>query len=100
MKGTNVNTGKSRVIRAAIVGFLVLDLSLLLASCGMEKANEPFRDAQRGATNSGPMDVVEMSDGFSNVGTKCDHGNRIYVLFKGDAAYGAISVVQKDETCR
>lgn len=95
-----MNTVKSRVLRAALVGFLALDLSLLLSGCDVGKVNEPFHDAQRGGTNSAPMDVIEMSDGFSNVGTKCDHGNRIYVLFKGDAAYGAITVVQKDETCR
>jgi hypothetical protein len=88
---------KRRVTRVAAVGVVVLNLALL-SSC-TDKVSEPFRDAPRGGTNSAPMDVIEMSDGFSNVGTKCDHGNRIYVVFKGDAEYGAIAVVTKDPTC-
>jgi hypothetical protein len=100
MKGTNVNTFKRGAVRAGLVSLLALDLTLLLASCGVGKVSEPFRDAQRGGTNSAPMDVIEMSDGFSNVGTKCDHGNRVYVIFKGDQPYGSLSVVAKDETCR
>jgi hypothetical protein len=70
-----------------------------LAGCGANKVTEPFRDAPRGVTNSGAMDVVEMSDGFSNVGTKCDHGNRIYVAFHNDAPYGSVTVVRQDPTC-
>jgi hypothetical protein len=89
---------KRRVTRVAVVGGIALNLALL-SSCDTGKVSEPFRDAQRGVTNSAPMDVIEMSDGFSNVGTKCDHGNRIYVVFKGDAEYGAIAVVTKDPTC-
>lgn len=89
---------KPRGIRVTVVGVVALNLLLLLSSC-TDKVSEPFRDAPRGGTNSAPMDVIEMSDGFSNVGTKCDHGNRIYVVFKGDAEYGAIAVVTKDPTC-
>lgn len=71
-----------------------------LTACTPGKITEPFNDAQRGAENSGKMDVVTMSDGFSNVGTKCDHGNRIYVTFHGDGAYAALAVVAQDPTCR
>ena len=92
-------TFANRVRRALVVGAIAA-ASLTLAGCDLNKVQEPFHDAERGATNSSPMYVIEMSDGFSNVGTKCDHGNRIYVLFKGDNAYGAVSVVPKDETCR
>lgn len=73
-------------------------LALVLTGCG-EKANEPFKDADRGETNSDPADVGQMPDGFSNYATKCDHGNRVYVLFKGDNPYGSIAVVPNDTSC-
>ena len=41
-----------------------------------------------------------MPDGFSNAATKCDHGNRVYVIYHGDNPYGTISVVPQDPTCR
>jgi hypothetical protein len=40
-----------------------------------------------------------MPDGFSNVATKCDHGNRLYVAFHGDNVYAALTVVANDPTC-
>lgn len=82
------------VAAAALVG------GVALVGCGTQKISEPFRDAPRGATNSAPADVIEMPDGFSNAATKCDHGNRIYVIFKQDSAYGAVSVVPQDPTCK
>lgn len=82
----------------AAAGCLVA--ALALASCGVGgKVSEPFQDAPRGATNSSPADVIEMPDGFSNAATKCDHGNRLYVIFKADSPYGALAVVPKDSTC-
>jgi hypothetical protein len=47
-----------------------------------------------------PADVVAFPDGFSNVATKCDHGNRVYVLYHDASPYGAISVVSGDPTCK
>ena len=64
------------------------------------KASEPFNDAPgSGVTNNQPADDIYMPDGFSNVSTKCDHGNRIYVAYHGDSAYAAIAVVAGDPTC-
>ena len=40
-----------------------------------------------------------MPDGFSNVATKCDHGNRIYVIFKSDSSYGSVAVVPNAPDC-
>lgn len=71
--------------------------ALALTGCG--KATEPFKDAERGGTNNSPADTITFPDGFSNVATKCDNGNRVYVLFKGDLAYGSIAVVPGDESC-
>lgn len=78
---------------------LTLGLALVLSGCSWDKAAEPFNDAPRGHENSGPADVITMPDGFSNVATKCDHGNRVYVVFKQDNPYGSISVVKDDPTC-
>jgi hypothetical protein len=82
-----------KTVKLAGVG-LVLAGTLVL-SVGCTKYTEPYRDAPRsGTTNDEPMDVIEMSDGFSNLGTKCDHGNRIYVAYKGDDNRAAIAVVR------
>ncbi|MET9126916.1 hypothetical protein [Streptomyces sp. NPDC004528] len=73
---------------------------LALTGCD-NKVSEPFKDAPRShVNNNAPMDVVNGSDGFSNVGTKCDHGNRLYVAYHGDEKYAAVAVVPQDPTCR
>lgn len=78
----------------------VLASVLLLGSMvGCAKMQEPFKDAPRGSTNSGPADTITMPDGFSNVATKCDHGNRVYVIYHNDAAYGSLAVVPNAEDC-
>lgn len=83
-----------------IAGLSLLVVALLLLTgCGVDKANEPFKDAKRGNTNSSPADTIEMPDGFSNVATKCDHGNRIYVIFKSDSSYGSVAVVPNAPDC-
>lgn len=83
---------------ALVAGFVTALLAVTLSSC-TGKASEPFKDADRGETNNSPADTLTFPDGFSNVATKCDHGNRVYVLFKGDSAYGAIAVVPNAEGC-
>jgi hypothetical protein len=84
--------------RWLIVG-VVLVSTVLFGAESCDKANEPFKDAKRGSTNDSPADVGEMPDGFSNYATKCDHGNRVYVIFKSDSAYGSLAVVPNDPTC-
>jgi len=82
---------------AAVVGVAVA----FLVACGAgTKGGEPFQDADRGTSNTAPADTITFPDGFSNVATKCDHGNRVYVLFKGDLAYGSVAVVPSDPTCK
>lgn len=75
--------------------------AMLFGACGwsVDKATEQYRDAGRGETNNGKADIVTFPDGFSNVATKCDHGNRVYVAFKGDENRAALSVVAGDPTC-
>lgn len=72
-------------------------LGLMLTGCG--KMTEPFKDAPRGATNDNPADTITFPDGFSNAATKCDHGNRLYVLYHGDQPYGSIAVVPNAKDC-
>jgi hypothetical protein len=82
---------KRIMITSAVVGMLALT--------GCAKMNEPFHDAKRGETNNEPADVGTMPDGFSNYATKCDHQNRVYVIFHGDSKYGNIAVVPNDPSC-
>ncbi|MEU3285594.1 hypothetical protein [Streptomyces longwoodensis] len=85
--------------RLAFLGASLAAGVLVLTGCD-NKASEPFHDAPRShVNNDAPMDVVNGSDGFSNVGTKCDHGNRLYVAYHGDSAYAAVAVVAQDPTC-
>jgi len=89
------------VKKARAVSILALIALILgLGGCG-EKAKEPFRDAPGSSVvNNSPADKITMPDGFSNLTTKCDHGNRIYVAFHGDLGYAAIAVVPQDPTCK
>lgn len=48
-------------------------LTITLAIMGCSKATEPFKDADRGNTNTTSADTGTMPDGFSNWSTKCDH---------------------------
>jgi hypothetical protein len=85
---------------AQIVAASATGIALLFAG-GCAKFTEPFKDAPRSKVDNGkPMDVIRMSDGFSNVGAKCDGPNRVYVVYHGDSAYGAIAVVPQDPTCK
>lgn len=81
--------------------FVALTFSaLLLAGCGgWSNVTEEYNDAPRGSNNDEPADTMSMPDGFSNVAHKCDGPNMVYVIFKGDAAYGAIDVVPNDPRC-
>lgn len=85
------------VMLMLFIAAAIITLGFTLTACG--KAAEPYQDAGVGDRNTGNADVINMPDGFSNVSTKCDHGNRIYVVFHGDSAYGSVAVVAKDPTC-
>lgn len=78
----------------------LLVVGLGLTACGVDKFTEPYNDAPRSSVkNEAPADVITFPDGFSNVATKCDHGNRVYVIFHLDGAYGSVAVVPNDLTC-
>jgi len=83
----------------SLVIAVVLVSAISASAAGCTKLTEPYRDAPRGVQNTGSADTITMPDGFSNVATKCDHGNRIYVVYHGDNVYAAIAVVSQDPTC-
>jgi hypothetical protein len=84
------------------VAGLVVAAALFGGACqnGFQKITEKFRDAPRGEVNNGAADVITMPDGFSNVSSKCDGPNRVYVVFKSNSAYGAVAVAPNDPRCR
>lgn len=85
-------------MRLGASGIALVAGLLLLSGCA--KFTEPYKDAPRsGHDNGSPADIVRMPDGFSNVATKCDHGNRVYVAFHNDKAFAAITAVPNDPTC-
>jgi len=89
---------RRKIIVVSLTAMAVL-LATTAGSCN-SKFTEPFRDAPRSSTTNGaPADVIEMPDGFSNLATKCDHGNRIYVAYHGDLGYASVAVVAGDPTC-
>lgn len=90
---------KHRNLKLAAAG-VALALVAALAGCGLGKITEPFNDAPVGKENKAAADIVSFPDGFSNVSTKCDHGNRIYSAYHGDSPYAAIAVVSNDPTCK
>lgn len=88
---------KGPLIALAVMTIVIF---LLVAACGGGKYSEQFNDAERSdQTNSSPADVITFPDGFSNVATKCDNGNRVYVLFHEDQPYGGLSVVPNARGC-
>lgn len=79
-----------RVLAAtAVTGVLAMSLS----GCLGDKVEEPFKDAPRSNNDNGSaMDVIQGSDGFSNVGSKCDgYGGRLFMAYHGDHLYASIS---------
>ncbi|MHC3392488.1 hypothetical protein [Streptomyces sp. A 4/2] len=88
-------------IRTAVAAALTAVLALGATGCALNgsKADQPFMDAPKGAINKQPMDIVVMSDGFSNVGAKCDGPNRVYVIFHGNDKYGSVAVAPNDPRC-
>ncbi|HVE93358.1 MAG TPA: hypothetical protein VNB24_00455 [Acidimicrobiales bacterium] len=84
-----------------LVGVVVL-AGVVGAACntGFDKITERFRDAPRGEIVGGPADIVTFPDGFSNVASKCDGPNRVYVVFKENKTYGSVAVAANDPRCR
>jgi len=88
----------TRITKAIAV--LMTGTLIGVTGVGCSKMTEPWKDApQSNVRNEDPAEIITNADGFSNVSTKCDHGNRIYVAYHGDNMYAAIAVVPQDPTC-
>lgn len=87
--------------RTAMLGLLLAAMiGTGAASCDDNKITEPFKDAPRsGNDNMQAMNVIDMSDGFSNLGWKCVGHDGIYDAFHSDSPYAAIFVVPNDPNC-
>ena len=86
-----------RLIAAGLL--LVAMVGSSAASCDT-KYTEPFKDAPRsGNDNMQAMNVIDMADGFSNLGFKCVGHDGIYDAYHGDHPYGSIFVVPNDPNC-
>ncbi len=91
--------GRHTILTVVIAALVVIGILIIASGCG-EKWHEQFKDSPRsGVENGEPADLIRMPDGFNNAGTKCDHGNRLYISYHGDGPYAAIAVVPNDPTC-
>jgi hypothetical protein len=85
---------------AALGAATVLTLGML-SGCGEEN-----RDAPRGTEDTGPADVIQFPDGFSNVAHKCDGPNMVYSATNGagtgdaKSTRASISVIANDPRCK
>jgi hypothetical protein len=71
--------------------------ALTISGCSFDKMTEPFQDAPRtGQVNNSAAQVITMPDGFSNLASKCDGPNRVYVAYHGDRPYASLFVVAND----
>ncbi len=83
-----------------LAGLALAAVAVLTLTACEGKYAEPWNDSPRSPiTNEAPADIVTFPDGFSNAATKCDHGNRIYVIYHFDSPYGSLAVVPSDKTC-
>lgn len=81
-----------------LIIFLVLSTTFLIAGC------ESRQDAGVNNRDTGPADIINMPDGYSNVSHKCDGPNMVYVIYHGSStegakAYGSVAVVPNDPRC-
>ena len=84
-------------IAAAIAAVIA---AVFVAGCSpSSKITQPFQDAPVSGMLKGPAEIGTMPDGFNNFAEKCDdHGNRVFVIFHSDGAYGSVFAM-KDPTC-
>ncbi len=78
---------------------MTLAVVLGLSACG-----ESTQDSGVTGRDTGPADLINMPDGYSNVAHKCDGPNMVYVIYhgsfaEGSRAYGSLSVVANDPRC-
>lgn len=88
-------------MKKTLIATLAVGALLGMSGCSWDNTTQQFKDAKRDGNNSAPAETGTMPDGFSNYATKCDHGNRVYVIYHGDKiGTGAIAVIPLDPTCK
>jgi hypothetical protein len=88
----------TKKIVGALLGFGLA--ATVITGCS-NKASQVYNDGSRsGVNDKSPADILAFPDGFSNVATKCNNGNRVYVAFHNNNPYAAIAVVPNDPTCK
>lgn len=97
----NPTATRRRLLRhAGLMAAVAALVGVGAAGCS-NKAQQVYNDAPRTTVqNAAPAEVGNMPDGFSNFATKCDHGNRVYVIYHGDSGYGSLAVVPQDPSCQ
>lgn len=89
---------RAKVTWIALAALAVV-AALFVSGCSIGKITEPYNDASVSHQIGGPAEVGSMPDGFNNFAEKCDdHGNRVFVIFHSDDAYGSVFAM-KDPTC-
>jgi hypothetical protein len=90
-----------RTRKIVIASFLAVSALFTLNACGSSNSSftEFMQDADVSSRNTAPADVINFPDGFPNVSTKCDNGNRIYVTRGNPDGGRDIAVVADDPSC-
>lgn len=87
-------------MKKILVATLAVASVLVLGACDTTgKIGQAYNDAPVSEVNEGEAVLTNMPDGFSNVASKCEGPNMVYVVFKGDSTYASIDVVANDPRC-
>lgn len=87
--------------RLAALGAAAALTVAMLSGCA-----EEAKDAPRGTEDTGPADIIQFPDGFSNVAHKCDGPNMVYSATNGagtadaKSTRAAIAVIANDPRCK
>lgn len=97
IKHRSKNPYSFTIMVIVVIAFAAV-LVTLLGAC------ESRQDAGVNNRDTGPADLINMPDGYSNVAHKCDGPNMVYVIYHGNTregpkAYGALAVVPNDPRC-
>lgn len=83
--------------RIAAIAAVAVSGVIGLAACG--SGAEVFNDAEVTSKDTSGAEIISFPDHFSNVASKCNHGNRVYVIYHGTNAYGSVAVAPNDPSC-
>lgn len=73
---------------------VLLAISVTFSACGSDSSREDAVDTND-VDKSAPH-VIAFNNHYANVETKCDNGNRLYVVTKGN---DRLDIVESDPSC-